>query len=314
MGNGCSSFKINKACLDGDLNIIREKDIIECQNNNINNIVSKNIKSTNISLMQKQMSISSNGIKNKFGQIQKGYEGKYSNQSIMNAIQSQENIKIDNNIAPNSKNNFTNLMQDLDFSFNNNNGMEQNDIFNINYINIKEQYNNEIINYLNKIRTEPKNIINDIDNLLNKSKKNIDNKLQIENDETHEIVILEDGGEAFIETKNFLNNINPIESKLDLNEDLLIDIPESDKNMDSPLYKKIAKILENKKKNIIFDYPNCQFVINFIKDTKIGLLFLLSQEKSSNFRNLLFDDKYKQFNITWIKDKKNVFIAFLCFA
>ena len=314
MGNGCSSFKINKACLDGDLNIIMEKDIIECQNNNINNIVSKNIKSTNISLMQKQMSISSNGIKNKFGQIQKGYEGKYSNKSIINAIQSQENIKIDNNIAPNSKNNFTNLMQDLDFSFNNNNGMEQNDIFNINYINIKEQYNNEIINYLNKIRTEPKNIINDIDNLLNKSKKNIENKLQIENDETHEIIILEDGGEAFIETKNFLNNIIPIESKLDLNEDLLIDIPESDKNMDTPLYKKISKILENKKKNIIFDYPNCQFVINFIKDTKIGLLFLLSQEKSSNFRNLLFDDKYKHFNITWIKDKKNIFIAFLCFA
>lgn len=317
MGNGCSSFKINKACLDGDLNIIEEKIILENQNNNINNIVSKNIKISNVSSMKKKMSISSNGIKNKFGQSQKGYEGKYSNTSIMNAIQSQENIKIDNNIsnnAPNSRSNFTNLMQDLDFSFNNNNGIEQNDIFNTNYINIKEQYNNEIINYLNKIRTEPKTIINDIDNLLNKGKKNIDNKLQIENDETHEIITLEDDGEAFIETQNFLNNINPIESKLDLNEDLLIEISESDKNIDPPLYKKIAKILENKKKNIIDDYPNCQFVINFIKDPKIGLLFLLSQEKSSNFRNILFDNKYKHFNITWIKDKKNVFIAFLCFA
>ena len=315
MGNGCSAFKINRACIDGDLNIIMEKDILESQNNNINNIVSKNIKSTNISLMQKQMSISSNGIKNQFGQIKKGYEGKLSNQSFMNIIhsQSQENIRIENNNAPNPKSNFTNLMQDLDISFNNNNGLEQNDIFNINYINIKEQYNNEIINYLNKIRTEPKNIINDIDILLNKGKKNIDNKLEIENDETHENIILEDGGEAFIETKNFLNNINPIDSKLDLNEDLLIEISETDKNME-PLYKKIAKILENKKKNIVDNYPNCQIVINFIKDTKIGLLFLLSQEKSSNFRNLLFDDKYKHFNITWIKDKKNIFIAFLCFA
>ena len=228
-------------------------------------------------------------------------------------IQGPENVKVENNKSA-SRNNFTNLMQDLDISFNNNNnGMEQNDIFNVNYINLKDQYNNEIMTYLNKIRKEPKNIINDIDNLLNNSKNNNDNKILIENDETHENIILEDGGAAFIETKNFLNNINPVEIEFELNDDLLIDISESDKNMETPLDKKINKILINNKKNIIDDYPNCKFFINFIKDKKIGLLFLLSQ-KENNLRNILFDDKYKQFNLTWIKEKKKNFIAFLCFA
>ena len=313
MGNGCSVFKINKVCLDGDLNILVEKEDLQSQNNNINNIVLKKKKSNNMVSVKKQISISSNGIKNKIEQVQKGYEANYSNSLHMNGIQSKENSKIENNnddIAP--KSNFTNLMQDLDFSFNNN-GMEQNDIFNINYINIKDQYNNEILNYLNKIRTEPKNIIIDIDNILNKSKKKNENKFQIEIDETHENIVLEDGGAAFIETKNFLNNVNPVEITFDLNEDLLIDISESDKNMDLPLDKKINKILKDKKKNIIEDYPNCQFFINFIKDIKIGLLFLLSQNMS-NFRNILFDEKYKNFNLTWIKEKKKIFIAFLCFA
>jgi hypothetical protein len=314
MGNGCSVFKINKVCLDGDLNILVEKEDLQSQNNNINNIVLKKKKSNNMVSVKKQISISSNGIKNKIEQVQKGYEANYSNSYHMNGIQSKENSKIENNnddIAP--KSNFTNLMQDLDFSFNNNNGMEQNDIFNINYINIKDQYNNEILNYLNKIRAEPKNIIIDIDNILNKSKNKNENKFQIEIDETHENIVLEDGGAAFIETKNFLNNVNPVEITFDLNEDLLIDISESDKNMDLPLDKKINKILKDKKNNIIEDYPNCQFFINFIKDIKIGLLFLLSQNMS-NFRNILFDEKYKNFNLTWIKEKKKIFIAFLCFA
>ena len=71
----------------------------------------------------------------------------------------------------------------------------------------------------------------------------------------------------------------------------------------------------NKRKNIIKDYPKCQFFINFIKDKKMGVLFLLSQNvNNSNFRNIIFNDKYKHFNVTWMKDKKKIFLAFLCFA
>ena len=312
MGNGCSAFEINKVCINGEVNIVGKVDLPN-QNDDLNNMVIKRKKSNRISSsIKKQSSINSNGIKNKEDQNHGGYEANNSNSSLLNALQSQENIKVDNN---NQKSNFTNLMQDLDFSFNKGKGIEQNDLFNINYIQIKNEYNSEIIDYLNKIRTEPKNIVNDIDELLNKSKKNINNKVQIESDDTHENIILDDGGEALIETKNFLNNAIPVEEKLELNEDLYIDISDSEKNMDTPLDKKINKILTDKRKNIIDDYNNCQFFINFIKDKKIGLLFLLSQnENMSNFRTILFDKKYNKFNVTWMNEKKRIFISFLCFA
>ena len=316
MGNGCSVFKINKVCLNGDLNILSEKDDSQSKNDNLNIIAIRNKKNTHKSSMKKQISISSNGIKYKKEQNQQKQDLNNSNSSPLNEIQSHENSKIESNVQNNPKSNFTNFMKDLDFSFtNNNNGLEQNDVFDINYIKIKSVYNEEIINYLNKIRTEPNNIINDIDELLEKSKNNINNKIQIESEETHENIILDDGGKALIETKDYLNAVNPLELKFSLNDELLIDIADSEKNMDFPLDKKITKILMDKRKNIIEKYPNCQFFINFIKDIKIGILFLLSQnENMSNFRNIMFDKKFTQFNLTWIKEKKKIFIAFLCFA
>ena len=315
MGNGCSVFKINKVCLNGDLNILSEKDDSQRKNDNINIIAIRNRKNSHKSLMKKKISISSNGINYKEDQNQKKQDSNNFNSSQINAAQSQENSKIESNIQNNPKSNFTNFMQDLDFSFTENNGLEQNDVFDVNYIKIKSGYNEEIINYLNKIRTEPNNIINDINNLLEKSKNNINNKMQIESEETHENIILDDGGKALIETKDYLNTVNPLDLKFNLNDELLIDITDTDKNMNFPLDKKISKILVDKRKNIINKYPNCQFFINFIKDKKMGLLFLLSQnENMSNFRNIMFDAKFTQFNVTWIKEKKKIFIAFLCFA
>jgi hypothetical protein len=227
------------------------------------------------------------------------------------------NNKIENGNNNANNPNFTNFMQDLDISFvdQNQNGIEQNDVFNTNYIKMKTNYNEDIIEYLNKIRNEPIDIINDIDDLLNQSKKILDEKIQIESEETHENLILDDGGEALSKTKDYLNKVVPIKIKFNLNEDLFIDICESDKNMDLSLDKKISKILTDKRKNIVNKYPDSQFFISFIKDKKMSLLFLLSQnENISNFRNIIFDDKYTQFNITWMKEKKKIYIAFLCFA
>ncbi len=316
MGNGCSVFKLNKHCLDGDLNIVLEQEDLENKEENKNNVAYKKRKSNKLSSTDKQISIGSNGIKYKTELNKHENDKNNSNSSQVNAIQSQENSKGEN-IMNNPKSNFTNFMQDLDFSFNNNNkeGLEQNDVFDHNYINIKNEYNEEIIDYLNKIRNEPNSIINDIEKLLNKSQNIIDNKIQIESEETHENIILDDGGTALFETKKYLNEVVPVKVKFNINEDLYIDIPESEKNLELPLDKKVTKILMNKRKNIIKDYPKCQFFINFIKDKKIGLIFLLSQnENMSNFRNILFNEQYTEFNVTWMKDKKKIFIAFLCFA
>lgn len=303
MGNGCSLFKINKACLDADLNVLVGKEELRSQNEEVNNLENKEQNNNNLSPMKKKVSISSNGIKH-INNIQENY-------SSLNALQIPEN---ENNKKNNSRSNFTNLLQDLDFSFNKNE-MDQNDLFNINYIRIKTSYNKDIFNYLNKIRTDPKSIINDIDILLSKRENSIDNKVQIESDETHENIILDDGGESLIETKDFLDKIKPIETEFNLNEEFLIDASEMEKYVDLTLDKKIEKLLKNKKKSIIDIYPKCHFFINFIKDKKIGLLYLLSQnEKKSKFRNIVFSNEYTEFNISWMREKKKIFIAFLCFA
>ena len=307
MGNGCSVFKINKICLGTDLNAISEKDNLDNKIENNNNMVYKKKKSNKLTSLHKKITLTSNGIKMK-SELNK--QDQEQNSSHINVIQSNENSKDDNN----PKSNFTNLMQDLDFSFNNNKE-EQNDVFDNYYIKIKNGYNEEIIDYLNKIRNQPESIIIDIDDFLNKSQTILDDKIRIESEQTHENIIFEEGGKTLLETKNYLKSSVPVQVKFNLNEDLSIDIPESEKNIDLPLEKKITKILMNKKKTIINNYPKCQFFINFIKDKKIGLIFLLSQdENTSNFRNILFDEEYTEFNISWMKDKKKNFISFLCFA
>lgn len=308
MGNGCSLYKINKSCLKGNSNILLEKVALQSKTDNMNDNTFKNKKSQNMTTMKNQISISSKGNKFKNENNQAGEEQNFPNFSPLYI----ENPKIENN---KNNPNFTNLIKDLDFSFTNNQKNEQNEIFIINYIKLKTEYNSEIMDYLNKIRSEPNNIISDIDNFLNNSKKNQDHKMLIEIEETHEIIILDDGGEALLETKNYLNKAVPINTKFILNEDLLIDISEIENNSDLTLDEKIVKIFMEKRNSLIYKYPNCQFFINFIKDKKLGMIFLLSQnENRSNFRSMLFDYKYTQFNITWMKEKNKFFISFLCFA
>lgn len=81
------------------------------------------------------------------------------------------------------------------------------------------------------------------------------------------------------------------------------------KNDGQNLNKKITKILVDKRKSIIKNYQNCQFFINFIKDEKISLLYLLSEnEDRSDFRNVVFDPKYTQFNVSWTNEKKRTLL------
>ena len=116
------------------------------------------------------------------------------------------------------------------------------------------------------------------------------------------------------ETIKFLEKTKPINIKFNLNEELSIDI-KSQKYSELPLEKKITKIIVDKKRDIIKSFPKVQFFINFVKDAKIGVLYLLMKNsKMSNFRNVIFDDKYKEFNVSWMRDKNNIFISFLCFS
>jgi hypothetical protein len=321
MGNGCSIFNINKVCFDGDINIRvhNEEENGTKDGKRINyNLIRK--RSSNLSI-RKQKSF--NKGKNK---LPIDYNPCISSASITNNKVKPyiSNSKTENKSKSNKKlSSFTNLIQEYDIpQHGDNNSMDQNDVFDLNYILMDDNYNEEMVDYLNKIRSMPNNIIHDIDELLkqkqyiNNDINDINDKIQIESEKTHENIVFNDGGQALEETKLFLISVNRVAKQFNINDDLLIDIPDPEKNdLLQPLDKRITKIIMEKKKNIMWKYPNCQFFINFIKDEKIGLLFLLSQnENISNFRNIIFNEQYTEFNVSWIKEKKNIFIAFLCFA
>ena len=311
MGVDCANFNINKVCICNNISVKPEKEEVK---NNIENENKDNKKEEedNLYSMDKIVSISTKKIKPLINSISQ-HENNLSPAQI-NLISNQENA--DKYKAGEIKKTKTAGFTDfVDLSFNNFETIDKNDVFEKNYISMKDNYNVEMLEYLNKIRNYPKNIMDDIDDLFKDESYIKNQKFQIENEETHENIIFNDEGNALKEAKIFLNNSISIEEKFVLNDDLLIDTSEVDKKVEPNLNKKITNILIENRKRIIRNYPNCQFFVNFIKDIKINLIYLLSEnEEKSNFRNVVFDNKYTEFNATWLKEKNNIFISFLCFA
>ena len=317
MGNGCSILKANKICLDNSSNVVMEvldnpekKEEQKSQNNhdlnnNINHIVFINQKSetelsNNNKLNNNNNLDNNNNNKDLLIKYNSNYKSKHNESSLKDTIKNE-------NFAS-----FTNFLQELDIPFNK--SSEQFEVYDMYYITLENKYNEKMLDVINKLRKEPKSFIKDLDNLINKN--NEENKILIENDETHENIVFNDINKEINETKNFLKKIRAINNiKFNLNQELFIDINKTYKNSDMSLEQKITKIIVDKKKEIVKKYPKIQFFVNFIKDEKIGIIYLLmNNNKISNFRNVLFDDKYKEFNVSWFKDKKNNFISILCFS
>ena len=330
MGNGCSSFfRVNKICSEDATNIIMDikeekkdtkdtKDSIKYINeynnkgmylnkNNHNKVIIRN--ENDINNINKSSSFSAHDQKryvfnkNEIKCLNINSSNKQ-NEEAKNSY--KENLKSENFVS------FTNLVNELDLSFEPQKSSEQFEIFDRNYIAVKKNYNEKMLEVINKIRNEPKSMIKDLEIILQKN--NEQNKIYIENDETHENIVFNDITQNINETINFLKKAKPMSNKFNLNEELVLEIKHC-KNSELSLEKRISKILIDKKRDMVKKFPKIQFFINFVKDAKIGVLYLLMKnDKKSNFRNVVFDDKYKEFNVTWMRDKNNVFISFLCFS
>ena len=336
MGNGCSSLFKKKICFEDATNIViaikdeneEKKEMKDTKDTNKfyhneynnNNLISVNNKNKNSTIIRNDNDL------NNLNNLNNINTSSLSANNSKNYLFNKNNIKNTNNNNPNeeakilvqenlqSENliSFTNMVKELDMSFVPNKASEQFQIFDMNYISIKKNYNEKMLEVINQIRNKPKSIIEDYDKILNKNNK--ENLIFLENDGTHENVVFNDVTQDINETVNFLRSVKPVTNKFNLNEELVIDT-KNNKNTELPFEKRITKLIMNQKKEIIKKYPKVQFFVNFIKDEKIGILFLLMKNaKISNFRNVIFDDEYKEFNVTWMKDKNNIFISFLCFS
>ena len=336
MGNGCSSLFKKKICFEDATNIViaikdeneekkemkdtKDKNKFYHNEYNNNNLISVNNKNKNSTIIRNDNDL------NNLNNLNNINTSSLSANNSKNYLFNKNNIKNTNNNNPNeeakilvqenlqSENliSFTNMVKELDMSFVPNKASEQFQIFDMNYISIKKNYNEKMLEVINQIRNKPKSIIEDYDKILNKNNK--ENLIFLENDDTHENVVFNDVTQDINETVNFLRSVKPVTNKFNINEELVIDT-KNNKNTELPFEKRITKLIMNQKKEIIKKYPKVQFFVNFIKDEKIGILFLLMKNaKISNFRNVIFDDEYKEFNVTWMKDKNNIFISFLCFS
>ena len=179
MGNGCSSFfRVNKICSEDATNIIMDikeekkdtkdtKDSIKYINeynnkgmylnkNNHNKVIIRN--ENDINNINKSSSFSAHDQKryvfnkNEIKCLNINSSNKQ-NEEAKNSY--KENLKSENFVS------FTNLVNELDLSFEPQKSSEQFEIFDRNYIAVKKNYNEKMLEVINKRRNEPKSMIKD---------------------------------------------------------------------------------------------------------------------------------------------------------
>jgi hypothetical protein len=228
-----------------------------------------------------------------------------SNQINMNL---QKNFNIDTKEGEDSNINFTH-------HFNDNNRNEKNVSFSpsitmtttINNNNNKigfNKYNIEMLNYLNKLRNNPKSMIEEIENI-KKNNINIINDMEyIVSEDTNEMIKLN----VYIDKiKDNIIVQQPVDilklnNKLKINSNLEnIEITD----------KLVNELVIRKKREIYRDFPRCFFYPIFIKDTKLNILLLLTNNK---FLEQIYNKDFTDFYVTTFNEKSNRFFAILCLA
>ena len=231
-----------------------------------------------------------------------------SNQIKMNL---QKNFNNDSKEGEGSKNNFTHFAYESNknvkhvafigpsitmtttmYNNNNNNKVSYN------------QYNIEMLNYLNRLRNNPKSMCEEIDYIKKNNIKIINEMEYIVSEETNEMIKLN------IYMDKIKENIKlqqPVDI-LKLNNKLKINSKVENIEITDDL---INELVIKKKREIYRDFPQCFFYPIFIKDTKITLLLLLTNNK---ILEQIFNKDFTDFYVTAFNEKSNRFFAILCLA
>ena len=166
------------------------------------------------------------------------------------------------------------------------------------------KYNIEMLNYLNKVRNNPKSMIEEIDNIKKNNIKIIDDTEYIVSYDTNEMIKLN------IYMDKIKENIDlqePVDI-LKLNNKLKININLENIEITDDF---INELLISKKREIYHDFPQCFFYPIFIKDTKLNILLLLTNNK---ILDQIFNKDFTDFYVTAFNEKCNRFFAILCLA
>ena len=168
-------------------------------------------------------------------------------------------------------------------------------------------YNNDFLEYINKLRTTPNLVKEDIEYIMNNDVKTIEGKECIVSELTNEVVKIKENSVSFENIKEFLENEEEVNT-LKLNSILKIHYINENIELTD---KVINEIVLDKKREIISEFPNCFFYPIFIKDIKLNIIILLT---NNIIREKIFYDQFSEFYLTTFNIKYNRFFAVLCFA
>ena len=166
------------------------------------------------------------------------------------------------------------------------------------------KYNIEMLNYLNKLRNNPKAMIEEIDYIKKNNIKVINDMEYVISGDTNEMIKLN------IYVDKIKENINlqePVDI-LKLNNKLKINCNLENIEITDDL---INELVITKKREIYQEYPQCFFYPIFIKDTKLNILLLLTNNK---ILEQIFNKDFTDFYVTAFNEKCNRFFAILCLA
>ena len=230
-----------------------------------------------------------------------------SNQIKMNL---QKNFNNDSKEGEGSNNNFTHLA-------NESNKIEKNAAFispsismattmhnNNNNKICFNKYNIEMLNYLNKLRNNPKAMIEEIDYIKKNNIKIINDMEYVISDDTNEMIKL---NIYMDKIKESINLQEPVDI-LKLNNKLKINCNLENIEITDDL---INELVITKKREIFHEFPQCFFYPIFIKDTKLNILLLLTNNK---ILDQIFNKDFTDFYVTAFNEKCNRFFAILCLA
>ena len=166
------------------------------------------------------------------------------------------------------------------------------------------KYNIEMLNYLNKLRNNPKAMVEEIDNIKKNNIKVINDTEYVVSDDTNEIIKLN----IYIDKiKENINLQEPVDI-LKLNKKLKINSKLENIEITDDL---INELVITKKREIYREFPQCFFYPIFIKDTKLNILLLLTNNK---ILDQIFNKDFTDFYVTAFNEKCNRFFAILCLA
>ena len=175
---------------------------------------------------------------------------------------------------------------------------------------------------INFVRTNPKKYALKLkelcDNIINDGK----NEYLIpykDNNNNNEKILLKKGKENFLDTINYLNNMEPLNG-LQFCEEIKIKLKDyyKDLNIEENFFltsENIGKLILNKRLKLLKKYKKCFFTIDIFPDPILSIVFQITDEIfNKERRNAILNKDFNFFSVNYFKDKNNKFLSILSFA